>query len=163
VPHHGSRSKEIAERVTPGCGRFAAPLLYGLPEEPAPVGARLNNVDAGVALRKSLATSLRISHAIPCPVHRSIRSCKLTRPTLSSGTSWPSLPRVSLRRLPHTASVRTRPGRCHPNHRLIHARLLLAQRTECSQPGKAVSTKERPHCSKAWPQNCAELSLNGVV
>ncbi len=47
---------------------------------------------------------------------------------------------------------RNQAGRRHLNDRLIDARLPLAQWTECSQPGKAVSTKERPECSKVGPE-----------
>jgi len=104
-------------------------------------------VDTGVAFRKKMATSFRTSHAIPWPVHRSICSSKLTRPTLSSGSSWPGLPRMFAGRLNFSASGK-QAGRRHLNDRLIDARLPLAQWTECSQPGKAVSTKERPECSK---------------
>ena len=124
-----------------GRGRAPAPLLCGLHVELAPVGGGLN-VDTGVAFRKKMATSLRTSHAIPRPVHRSICSCILTRPTLSSGSPWPGLPRMFSGRLNFSAS-RNQAGRGHLNDRLIDARLPLAQWTECSQPGKAVSTTER--------------------
>ncbi len=133
-----------------GRGRVRAPLLCGLHVELAPVEGGLN-VDTGVAFRKKVATSLRTSHAIPWPVHRSICSSKLTRPTLSSGSSWPGLPRMFAGRLNFSASG-NQAGRRHLNDRLIDARLPLAQWTECSQPGKAVSTKERPECSKVGPE-----------
>jgi hypothetical protein len=163
VPHHGSRCKGIAGRVTSGRDWVRVPLS-GAPQvadapkpalwrrrvEPTPVGPGLN-VDTGVACRKNVATILRISHAIPRPVHRSICSCKLTRPTLSSGSSWPSPPRMFSGRLKVSAS-RNQAGRSHLSDRLIDARLPLAQWTECSQPGKAVSTKERPDCSKVGPE-----------
>jgi hypothetical protein len=139
-----------------GRGRVRAPLLGGLHVEPARVGPGLN-VDTGVAFRKNMATILRISHAIARPLHRSICSCKLTRPTLSSGSSSPSPPRMFSGRLTVTA-YRNQAGRGHLSDRLIDARLPLAQWTECSQPGKAVSTKERPDCSKGGP----EITANKV-
>ncbi len=97
MPHHGSRCKGIADRETSGPG-----------------------ADTGVAFRRSMATSLRTSHAIPRPVHRFIRSCKLTRPTLSSGSLWPSLPRVFSRRLLIAAS-KNQAGRCHLNDQQMRA------------------------------------------
>jgi hypothetical protein len=44
-------------------------------------------------------------------------------------------------------SSKNQADRCHLSDQLKDARLPLAQCTECSQPGKAVSTTERPYFS----------------
>jgi hypothetical protein len=136
-PHSGSRCKAIADRETSE-----------------------GEVGAGETFRRSMATSLRISHAIPRPVHRFILSCRLTRPTLSSGSLWPSPPRMLSRRLLFPRP-KNQADRCHLMDPQIDARLHLAQRTECSQPGKAVSTTERPYFSGGCPRVRYSLRLDG--
>jgi hypothetical protein len=102
VPQYGSRCKVIERRAASGRSPVPGALVFGnRPDE-----------DTGVTFRSSIATTLRRSHAIPWPVHRSIRSCKLTQPTLSSGSMWPSLPRVFLKRQLFSA-LRNQAGHCH--------------------------------------------------
>ena len=67
MPQYGSRCKAIDRRAASGRGPVLGTLEFGnRPDE-----------DTGVAFWTNIATTLRRSHAIPRPAHRSICSCKL--------------------------------------------------------------------------------------